>query len=116
MRARHTAGPLPCSSVWRTKKRSSALLLAYSPRLRAILERSRVHIGDGEKVNHEEFGPTPSHPRRAIARGPSRRRGEADRKPDWRLSAGIFLGSRWPDGRPGCLPLVPPIPQCVGEH
>ena len=31
------------------------LLMAYSPRLRAILDRSRVQIGKGENVAHEQL-------------------------------------------------------------
>jgi prevent-host-death family protein len=31
------------------------LLLGYSPHLRAILDRSRVQIREGEKVAHEQF-------------------------------------------------------------
>jgi prevent-host-death family protein len=31
------------------------LLLGYSPRLRAILDQSRVQIREGEKVAHEQF-------------------------------------------------------------
>ncbi len=31
------------------------LLFAYSPRLRAILDRSRVQIGKGEYVAHEQL-------------------------------------------------------------
>ena len=30
-------------------------LMAYSPRLRAILDRSRVQIGKGENVAHEQL-------------------------------------------------------------
>ncbi len=38
------------------------LLLGYSPRLRTILDRSRVQIKEGEKVNHQEFWAEPTRP------------------------------------------------------
>ncbi len=31
------------------------LLMAYSPRLRAILDRSRGQIGEGASMSHDEF-------------------------------------------------------------
>jgi prevent-host-death family protein len=31
------------------------LLMAYSPRLRAILDRSRHEINEGESLSHDEF-------------------------------------------------------------
>jgi prevent-host-death family protein len=49
------------------------LLMAYSPKLRAILDRSRRQIRDGEGLGHEAFWsdvekPEPARPR-ARARG-----------------------------------------------
>jgi prevent-host-death family protein len=50
------------------------LLMAYSPRLRAILETSRKQIRDGDVLGHEEFWAEVEAP------GLSRRRGRK-RKP-----------------------------------
>jgi prevent-host-death family protein len=50
------------------------LLMAYSPRLRAILERSRRQIRDGGGIGHEKFwaeierAKTPGRPRRVRGR------------------------------------------------
>ena len=46
------------------------LLMAYSPRLRAILDRSRVQIGKGENVAHEQLWTGDERP----ATSPSSRR------------------------------------------
>jgi prevent-host-death family protein len=50
------------------------LLMAYSPRLRAILEESRKQIREGQGIGHEEFWSE------VEVAPPSRRRGEARRK------------------------------------
>ncbi len=54
----------------RDEQEIERLLMAYSPRLRAILDRSQVQIGEGEKVAHEQFwGETESS---ATSHGPRR--------------------------------------------
>ena len=49
------------------------LLMAYPPRLRAILDRSRVQIGKGENVAHEQlwtgYEPPATSPSSAASKG-----------------------------------------------
>ena len=56
------------------------LLMGYSPRLRAILDRSRMQIKEGEKVVHEKFWAETEPPRRVPAHGASRRTRHPDRE------------------------------------
>jgi prevent-host-death family protein len=49
------------------------LLMAYSPRLRAILEHSRKEIRDGDVLGHEEFWAEVAASRTAKRRGRKRK-------------------------------------------
>lgn len=48
------------------------LLMAYSPRLRAILEQSRQQIRDGQGLSHEEFWSEVERPKRPRRPGKAR--------------------------------------------
>jgi prevent-host-death family protein len=51
------------------------LLLAYSPRLQAILEQSRKQIREGEVLGHDEFWAEVEASRAAKPRGRKRKQG-----------------------------------------
>ncbi len=51
------------------------LLMAYSPRLQAILEASRKQIREGEVLGHEEFWTEVEAPRVSPGRGRKRKTG-----------------------------------------
>ena len=51
------------------------LLMAYSPRLQAILEKSRKQIREGNVLNHEEFWAEVAASRRPRRRGRKRENG-----------------------------------------
>src|SRR5262245_46783991 len=48
------------------------LLMAFSPRLRAILDRARRQIADGEGLSHEEFWSDVGSPEPPQTRGRAR--------------------------------------------
>ncbi len=48
------------------------LLMAYSPRLQAILEKSRKHIREGDVLNHDEFWAEVAASRHSPRRGRKR--------------------------------------------
>ena len=51
------------------------LLMAYSPRLQAILEASRKQIREGEVLSHEDFWAEVEASRASKQRGPKRKAG-----------------------------------------
>src|SRR5438876_4732037 len=55
------------------------LLLAYSPRLQAIVEASRKQIREGEVLNHKEFWAEVEASRVSRARAPKQKTGRTDR-------------------------------------
>ncbi len=55
------------------------LLMAYSPRLQAILEASRQQIREGEVLSHEEFWAEVEASRASKQRGQKRKAGRANR-------------------------------------
>jgi prevent-host-death family protein len=55
------------------------LLMAYSPRLQAVLEASRTQIREGDVLSHEEFWAEVEASRASKARAPKRKTGVANR-------------------------------------
>jgi hypothetical protein len=53
------------------------LLMAYSPRLQAIVEKSRRQIREGEVSSHEEFWAEVAASRASKQRGRKRKAGQA---------------------------------------
>src|SRR4051794_29156017 len=60
----------------RDEEEIERLLMVYSPRLRAILDRSRLLIEEGKGLGHDEFWSEVEKPR------PTRARGKTKGKPD----------------------------------
>jgi prevent-host-death family protein len=58
------------------------LLMAYSPRLRAIVEASRKQIREGDTLGHEEFWAEVAKSRAAHRRGRKGRSAEPSAAPD----------------------------------
>jgi uncharacterized protein (DUF433 family) len=63
----------------RAKLEAERPLMAYSPRLQAILEASRKQIQEGEVLSHEEFWSEVEVSRVAKPRGQKRKASQSDR-------------------------------------
>jgi prevent-host-death family protein len=60
----------------RDEEEIEGLLLSYSPRLRAILDKSRAQIKDGNRLSHDEFwAHTESHDAPRSKRAEPRKKG-----------------------------------------